>query len=55
MEKIIRYLSQNDGAKTKDIAASLQLSTARTRAILNNMDNIVATGEYADRRYWLKK
>ena len=55
MEKIRRYLAYNNGAKTKDIAEILNLSPARTRAILNNMDDIKATGEYGMRQYWVNK
>lgn len=55
MDKIIQYLSENDGSKTKDIASFLGLSSARTRAILNTMDDVIPTGEYVERRYWLKK
>ena len=55
MKKIRQYLARNNGAKTNDIAKMLELSTARTRAILNNMDDIKSTGEYKERRYWLKE
>ena len=50
-----QYLARNNGAKTNDIAKMLELSPARTRAISNNMDDIKSTGEYKERRYWLKE
>ena len=55
IEKIEEYLRSHDGAKTKDIAEFIQLSDARTRAILNKMESVTYTGEYAARKYWLKK
>ena len=55
MKMIRQYLARNNGAKTNDIAKMMELSTARTRAILYNMDDIKSTGEYKERRYWLKK
>ena len=53
--KIRQYLERNNGAKTNEIAKILELSPARTRAILNNMDDVRATGDYRERRYWLKE
>jgi len=55
IERIEKYLRKHGGAKTKDIAAFIHLSDARTRAILNEMDNVTSTGEYAARRYWLNE
>lgn len=55
MQKIEAYLREHDGAKSKDIAASIGLSVQRTRAILTEMENITPVGNYANRRYWLKK
>lgn len=55
MEKIIAYLKAHDGAKTRDIAGVIGLSAQRTRAILNEMDEVMATGEKSGRKYWLKK
>ena len=54
IDRIKIYLQQHNGAKTKEIAAFIGLSDARTRAILNEMDSVVSTGEYTSRRYWLK-
>lgn len=53
MKRIEAYLKTNNGAKTNEIAKFIGLSSARTRAILNDMDNISAVGEYRDRRYWI--
>ena len=53
--KIRQYLARNNGAKTNEIAKILGLSPARTRAILNNMDDIRPTGDYRERRYWLNE
>ena len=53
--KIRQYLERNNGTKTNEIAKILELSPARTRAILNNMDDVRATGDYRERRYWLKE
>jgi predicted HTH transcriptional regulator len=55
IEKIEKYLKKHGGSRTKDIAVFIQLSDARTRAILSEMDNVIATGENSARRYWLKE
>ena len=55
MNRIRNYLNEHDGAKTREIADAVSLSSARTRAILNSMEDVVATGEYVNRRYWIKK
>lgn len=55
MDKIMTYLREHDGAKTREIAESIDLSPARTRALLNSMDDVIATGEYVNRRYWIKR
>ena len=55
IEKIYEYLTQNDEAKTNDIAAYLGLSAPRTRVILAKMDGIEAIGTNTNRRYRLKK
>ena len=49
------YLREHDGAKTREIAESIDLSPARTRVLLNSMDDVIATGEYVNRRYWIKR
>ena len=53
MGHIKQYLKVHNGSKTKDIAEFIGLSPARTRAILKDMENIRATGEYGDRKYWI--
>lgn len=55
IDKIKAYLRMHNGARTKEIAAHLGLSDARTRAILNEMDNVAPVGDYAARRYWLNE
>lgn len=55
MQNIEAYLREHDGAKSKDIAASIGLSVQRTRAILADMENVTPTDNYVNRRYWLKK
>ena len=55
MEKITSFLEINNGSKTIDIAKMLELSPARTRALLAEMPNVQAVGDYGDRRYYLKK
>ena len=53
--KIIAYLTDHNGATSKEIANILKLSTSRTRSILNQMNNIHSTGENNGKRYWLDK
>ena len=53
--KIIAYLTDHNGATSKEIANILNLSTSRTRSILNQMNNIHSTGENNGKRYWLDK
>ncbi len=55
MNRIREYLKEHDGAKTREIAEFIELSTARTRALLNSMEDVIATGEYVNRRYWVRK
>ena len=55
MEKITSFLDANNGSRTIDIANMLGLSPARTRALLSEMPNVQAVGDYGDRRYYLKK
>lgn len=55
MNRIREYLKEHDGAKTREIADSIELSTARTRDLLNSMEDVIATGEYVNRRYWIRK
>ncbi|MCM1123862.1 MAG: AAA family ATPase, partial [Eubacterium sp.] len=53
-EKISAYLQEYELAKTSDIAKMLNLSVARTRAVLSEMDNIEALGTNKTRVYRLR-
>lgn len=55
IEKIQEYLGENGASKTKDIAAYIGLSPARTRAILAEMGNVEIIGTNTNREYRLKK
>lgn len=55
IDRIEAYLREHNGARTKDVALFIGLSDARTRVILNEMDNVTSTGENSARRYWLKR
>lgn len=50
-EKIRNYLMKNGLLKTSDIADYINLSPARTRAILSEMDDVESVGENKNRRY----
>ena len=52
---IYAYLEQNGLAKTSDIAKYLGLSSARTRAILSEMQGVVYEGTTSNRKYKLEK
>ena len=54
MERILGFLEKNGASKTSDIAAYLELSPARTRAILASMENIEIIGAKKNRKYKLK-
>ena len=54
IEKIREYLEKYGKSKTSDIADYLDLSPARTRVILNNMDDVVVVGGNRNRSYRLK-
>ena len=54
IEKIRKYLEKHGESKTSNIADYLDLSPARTRVILNNMDDVVAVGGNSNRSYRLK-
>ena len=54
MEKIRNYLEQNREAGTSDIAEYIGLSLPRIRALLNEMDDVIATGGNRNRTYRLK-
>lgn len=54
IEKIRKYLRQTDEAKTNEIADYIDLSPARTRALLKEMKDIEAVGENRNRRYRIR-
>ena len=54
-EKIREYLKKNGEAKTSDIAEVLNLSVSRTRAILAEMEDVLALGSNSNRTYILKE
>ena len=54
MLKIEKYLQENGESKTNEIAKYLELSPARTRKILSQMDSLEAIGTNTNRRYRLK-
>ena len=45
---------ENGLLKTSDIADYINLSPARTRAILSEMDDVESVGENKNRRYKIK-
>lgn len=53
--KIRKFLNKNGLSKTSDIADYLDLSPARTRAILSEMEDIEIVGENRNRRYRIKR
>ncbi len=53
IEKIKFYLAQNGKSKTSDIAEYIGLSPARTRVLLNEMEEIEAVGGNSNRTYKL--
>ena len=53
--RIKEFLSNNEQAKTSDIAKVLGLSEARTRAILSEMNDIESIGANRNRVYRLKR
>ena len=52
--QIINYLKENCYASTSDISELLDLSKSRVRAILSEMDSVVAEGKNKNRKYRLK-
>ncbi len=54
IEKIRNYLKLNGESKTSDIAEYIDLSPARTRAVLNEMKDVEAIGGNSNRTYKLK-
>ena len=55
MEKIRLYLQKHETARTSDIAQFLELSTARTRALLSEMEDVEAVGTNRTRVYRLRR
>lgn len=55
IEKIKIYLEQHVESKTADIANSIGLSSSRTRALLNVMDEVEPLGGNMNRTYRLKQ
>jgi predicted HTH transcriptional regulator len=55
IKKIRAYLEEHGVSKTKDIANDINLSPARTRAILSKMQDVEPLGENRNRKYRLKK
>ncbi|MDE7232192.1 MAG: AAA family ATPase, partial [Lachnospiraceae bacterium] len=55
MEKIRTYLKKHETAKTSDIVELLDLSAARARAVLSEMDDVEALGSNRTRTYRLRK
>jgi len=54
IEKIKKYLSLNGESKVSDIAKEIDLSPARTRAIISKMEEVGANGKTNSRTYYLK-
>ena len=53
-EELIReYLRQNGLSKTSEIAEYIELSPARTRALLSDMTDVVVEGANKNRKYRL--
>ncbi len=55
MQKIRMYLQEHETAKTSDIAEFLNLSVARTRVLLSEMEDIEAFGANRIRTYRLRR
>ena len=55
MQKIRIYLQEHETAKTSDIAELLNLSVARTRVLLSEMEDIEACGANRIRTYRLRR
>jgi predicted HTH transcriptional regulator len=55
IQKAREFLEKNGESKTSDIADYIDLSPARTRAILSTMDDVEPVGENRNRRYKLKE
>lgn len=55
IDKIRNYLREYGESKTTDIADFIELSPARTRAMLSEMEDVRPIGANSNRRYILKK
>ena len=55
IEKIKDYLEKYGESKTSDIAAYIELSPVRTRALLKEIEEVQAIGKNSNRTYKLKK
>jgi predicted HTH transcriptional regulator len=55
IQKVREFLEKNGESKTSDIADYIDLSPARTRAILGTMDDVEPIGENRNRKYRLKE
>lgn len=54
MGKIKKYLQKNGESKASDISENIGLSSARTRAIIAEMEDVEALGGNSNRTYKLK-
>ena len=54
IEKIRSYLAQNGESRTSDIAEYIDLSSARTRVLLGEMEEVEPIGGNSNRTYRLK-
>lgn len=54
IEKIRSYLAQNGESRTSDIAEYIDLSSARTRVLLSEMEEVEPIGGNSNRTYRLK-
>ena len=52
---LLSTLLEQNGLKTSDIADYLDLSPARTRAILSKMEDIEIVGKNRNRKYGIKR
>lgn len=55
MQKIRMYMQDHETAKTSDIAEMLNLSVARIRVLLSEMEDIEAFGANRIRTYRLRR
>jgi predicted HTH transcriptional regulator len=55
IQKVREFLEKNGESKTIDIADYIDLSPARTRAILGTMDDVEPIGQNRNRKYKLKE